>query len=110
MNLTSNDIADLRRQGITVDEDDTSPKTIPVPETITLPQMEEDTSWISDGIICPMQSKSLRNKNAAFKNYSHEEVLKMTNLELFFVITTVDYQKEILFLPQKNLKDTMDLG
>ena len=52
LNLTSEDMADLRRQGIAVN-DDNEPATenIPVPENTPLTQLEEENSWIYEGII-----------------------------------------------------------
>ena len=78
LNLTSEDMADIQRQGISVEEyDDPSPKNIP------LQQLEEDNSYRLGGIICSRRLKNLHNTYAAFKNYSREVVMKMTELELF---------------------------
>ena len=96
MNLTSEDMADLRRQGIAVNNDnDHAPENIPVPRNIPLTQLEEENSWRYEVIICPRQSNNLHNNYAAFKNYTREEVMKMTNLELFLILFPVDYLKEI---------------
>ena len=84
LNLTSEDMADIRRQGISVyDNKEPALKKIPVPENILLTQLEEDNSWRYEGIICPRRSNNLQNTNAAFKKYSREEVTKMTKLDLF---------------------------
>ena len=110
MNLTSEDMADLRHQGIAVNDDnDPAPKNIPDTKNIPLPQLEEENLWRSEGIICPSQSKQLHNKYAAFKNYSREELMKMTELELFLILFPVEYLKEIL-IPETNnlLKNPMD--
>ena len=53
-NLTSEDMADIRRQGISVDENnDPEPENIPVPKNIPLTQLEEEKSWRYEGIIYP---------------------------------------------------------
>ena len=112
MNLTSEDMADLWLQVIAVNDDnDPAPKNIPDPENTPLPQLEDENSWMLERIICPRQSNNLHNKYAAFGHYSREEVMKMTELELFLILFPVEYLKEIL-LPEKNnlLKHPMDLG
>ena len=91
MNLTSDDMDDLQRQVIAVDDDN-----YPSPENIPLPQLEESYSWISEGIICLRRSKTLHNTSADFKHYSREEVMKMTKLEISLLLSPVDYLKEIL--------------
>ena len=57
------------------------------------------------------RSNSLYNTYAAFKNYSREEVTKMTNLEPFLILFPVEYLKEIL-TPETNklLKYPMEPG
>ena len=52
LNLTSEDMADLRRQGIYVDNNNNpDPKTILVPVNITSTQLGYENSWGSEGII-----------------------------------------------------------
>ena len=77
LNLTSDDMACLRRQGIAVDYDSD-----PYPENIPdeFPHPKDGYSCKSKVIICLRRSKTLHNTYAAFKNYSHEEVMKMTKL------------------------------
>ena len=88
-------MADLRRQGIFINNDnDPSPFNIPFPENIPLPQLEEENSRRSEGMIWPRQSNNLHNTNAAFKNYSREDVIKMIKLELFLILYPVEYLKE----------------
>ena len=82
-NFTSDDMADVRHQGVAVDDDNN-----PAPQNIPLPQLEDGYSWRSEEIICPRRSNNLPNTYAAFKNYSHEEVMKMTKLELFLILFT----------------------
>ena len=93
-NLTSDDMADIRIQGISVNDDiGPSPENIHVPKNITLPQLEENNSWIPEGIIFPGQSENLQNTHAAFKNYSCEEVMKMMKLGMSLILSSVNYLK-----------------
>ena len=83
-------MTDLQHQGIAVDNgNDPVPKNIPD----EVPNPEDGYSWISEGIIFPRLSKHLHNTYAAFRNYSREEVMKMTKLELFLILSPVDYLK-----------------
>ena len=83
-NLTSEDMDNLRRQGISVNDDiDPDPENMPVSRNIHLSQLEEYNSWISEGIICLKKSNNIHNTNSAFKNYSRENLMKMKKLEPF---------------------------
>ena len=90
LNLTSNDMADLRRQCIAVDDDNE-----PYPEKISyeVPQTVNDFNWKPEGIILPRRSNIVHHTYAAFKNYSREEVMKMTKMELFLILFPVDHLK-----------------
>ena len=59
----------------------------------------------------PDTFKNLHNTNADFKNYTREEVMNMKKLELFLILFSADYLKEIL-IPKMNkiIKYPMDLG
>ena len=84
LNLTSEDMDDLRFHGIDPnDKKDPASRKIPVPSKIPLKQLEEENSWRSEGNICPRLSNNLHNINAAFKSYTCEEVTKMTKMDLF---------------------------
>ena len=109
--LTSDDIAGYRRQGISVDDDnEPAPKNLPsvvLPdEAVTPPVLE----WKKDGIICPRLANNLRNSAAGLKNYSFDEVKKMTKLELFLTLFPVNFLNEVL-IPEtnKNLALPIDL-
>ena len=87
-NLTSEDMADLQRQGISVNnENDPSPQNIPVTEDIPLTQPEEENSLISEGNIFPRRSNTLHSTNDDFKNNSREEVMNMTKLDFLNLIS-----------------------
>ena len=88
-NLSSNDMADLRLQGIDVDYVNAlAPNKTPD----EVPHTEHGYSWIPEGIICLRQPKKLYNTYGDFKNYSHEKIMKITRLEFFYLIP-VDYIK-----------------
>ena len=108
-NLPACNMADLRRQGIATDEDN-----YPAPENIPGPSPEppnDQLTWKSGGIICPRREKNLQNSAACFMNYTREEVMKITKLELFLVFFPVEYLSTVL-IPEKNkeLDQPMDLG
>ena len=105
-------MADLWLQGITIEDNkDPAPEKNPFPVKIPVTQLEDEKSWISEGIIYPRRSNDLHNTNAAFKNYTCEEVIKMMNLELFLILFPVNYLKYIItHKTNKLLKHTMDLG
>ena len=66
-----------------------------LPQKIPLAKLEEGCSWRKEGIIFPRQSNNLHNTYAAFNNYSRKEVMKMKKLEMFLILFSVDYIKEI---------------
>ena len=74
-NLRSEDMVELRRQGIAIDDDND-----PAPENI--PRQGETTTgtgnWRRKGIICPRKSGNLQNSFASFRNYSHDAILCMS--------------------------------
>ena len=74
-------------------------------------QQEGGYSCRSEDIISLRQSKHLQNTYGAFKHYFREEVIMMTKLELFLILVTGNYLKDIL-IPEKRklLKHPMDLG
>ena len=77
---------DIRCQGIAVENNnDPDPEKNPAPEIIYLQQLEEGYSWRLEGIICPRRSKNLNNTYSAFNNYSREDVINMTKLEMFLI-------------------------
>ena len=112
LNLTSDDMADLWRQGIAAgDGNDPAPNpTPPLPQKTPLLKLEERYSWIPEGIICPRRSNIIQNAYNDFNNYSRDKVMKMKKLELFLILFPVENLKEILS-PEKNktLKHPMDL-
>ena len=92
LNLMSRDIADMLRQGIGVDDDNT-----PVPGKIPALQQAEaqaqggDTKvWRPIGIICPRWAGNLPYSFSCFKNDSKEKVMKIKHFELFLILFPVD--------------------
>ena len=93
-NLTSDDMADLWQQGISVDNNNYPvPENIPVTKNIPLPQLKDGYSWRPEIIICPRRSSSLHSTYDDFKNYSREEVTNMKKLEVFLILFPIDYIK-----------------
>ena len=108
MNLTSDNMEDIRRQGITVDDSNFPyPKNIPY----KIPQPANALKCKPEGIICQRRSNNLHHTYAAFNNYSREEVTNMKKLELFLILCPVDYLKELpTHKINKLLKHPMDIG
>ena len=87
-------MAYLQGQGIVTDDDnDLAPEKIPGPAPAPL---NDQLTWKSDGIICPRRANHLQNLAACFMNYTREEVMKMTKLELFLVLFPVEYLSTVL--------------
>ena len=111
-NLASEDVDDLQRQGIAVNDDsDPAPENIPVSEKIpdhnwNMRTVRDHNESFSQG-----DQKYIHNTNVSFKNYSREEVMEMMKLGLFLILSPVEYLKEIL-IPKTNklLKHPIDLG
>ena len=107
-NLTSYDMADLWRQGIAAD-DDNKISTENIPDEV--PQPEDSKIWKSEGIICLRRSNNFHNTYVAFKNYSSEEVMTMTNLEVFSILFPIEYITEAITSERNNLlKHPMEHG
>ena len=70
-----------------------------------------DLNCKPEGIIFPRQSNNLHHSHASFKNYPLEEIMKTMKLDIFLILFTVDYLKEVL-IPETNkiLKHPMELG
>ena len=77
---TSNKLEDIRRQGITVDNENNPDLQNIIDEA---PQSMNAFNWEPDVIICPGHLNSLHHTYVDFKNYSHKEVTKIKKLELF---------------------------
>ena len=64
----------------------------------------------SEIIICPRKANNLQNYFACFRNYTKDEVLKMSKLDLFLVLFRVGYLNTILIPKTKKVfKDTLDI-
>ena len=99
--------------GITIDDDnDTAPENVPEQQRQQQWNGEEGGEvWKPEGIICPRKANNLQNYFACFRNYTKDEVLKMSKLDLFLVLFRVGYLNTIL-IPETNkvLNDPLDLG
>ena len=45
--------------------------------------------WKSEGIVFPQKANNIQNYLACFCNYMQEEVVKMSNIKIFFVFFPV---------------------
>jgi hypothetical protein len=95
-NLVSEDMAELRRQGIAVD-DDNDPAPENIPDRGAAPAAAADNlNWKGEGIICPRKSTNRQNSFAGFTHYSRDDVLCMSKLDLFMTPFPVNYLNDIL--------------
>ena len=97
-NLRSEDMVELRRQGISIDDDND-----PAPENV--PRQGENTTrtgnWRREGIICSRKDGNLQNSFVSFRHYAHDAILRMSLLQLFLVMFPEDYLEEFL-IPKTN--------
>ena len=74
---------ELRRQGISINVDNN-----PAPENV--PRQGETTTgtgnWRREVIICPQKAGNLQNYFSCFRNYSHDDILRMSLLQFFSVM------------------------
>ena len=108
MNLTSDDIEDLRRQDIAIDDEnepDLENILYEVSHTVNY------YNWKSKQIILPRRLNNLHHYYAVLKYYHHDEVTEMMKLEQLFILFTVDYLKYVLIPKMNNiLKNPMGPG
>ena len=87
-NLRLEDMAKLRRQGIDIDDDNnTSPENVPIQGETT----SGTVNWRREGIIFPSKDVNLQYYFAYFRHYSHDAILRMSLLQLFFIMFPEDY-------------------
>ena len=98
---------ELCHQGTAIDDDNnTAPENVSRQGEITT----GTGNWRREGIICPSKAGNLQNSFASFRHYSHDAILRMSLLQLFFIMFPEDYIEEVL-IPETNkgLSVTMDL-
>ena len=98
-NLCLEDMVELRHQGIYIDDDNN-----PAPDNI--PRQGETTTvtgnWRREGIIFHCKAVNLQNSSASFRHYySHYAILRMSLLQLFFIMFPEEYLEEVL-IPETN--------
>ena len=106
-NLRSEDMAELRHQGISIDDDND-----PAPDNV--PRQGETTygtgDWRREGIICPRKSGNLQNSFPYFRHYLHEAVLSMSLLQLFLIMLPEEFLDQFLTpKTNKRLSVPMDI-
>ena len=97
-NLRLEDMAELCRQGISIDDDNDS-----APENVSRQSdtNAETVNWRREGIICPLKSGNPQNPFASFRHYSHDAILRISLLQLFLIVLPEDYIEELL-IPNTN--------
>ena len=106
-NLRSEDMVEIQRQGIDIDDDNN-------PSPYTVPRQGKTTTVTvncrREGIISPRKAGNLQNYFASFRHYSHDDNLCMSLLQLFLIMFPGDYLEEVLISEtNKVLSVPMDL-
>ena len=82
-NLRSEDMVELRRQGIAINDDK-----YPAPDNV--PRQGETATgtgiWRREGIICHRKSGNIQNYFTSFRYYYHDAILRMSLLQLFLIM------------------------
>ena len=97
-NLRLEEMADICRQGIAIDDYNNTAL-----ENVTR-QVETTAgtgNW-REGLIFPRKSGNLQNYFASFRHYSHDSVLRMSLLQLFFIMVPEDYLDKVLISETRN--------
>ena len=86
-------MVEIIHQGIYIDYDND-----PAPQNV--PRHGETTSgicnWRREGIVFPRKSEKLQNYFAYFRHYSHDAVLRISLIHLFFILFLDDYLEQVL--------------
>ena len=86
--IRSEDMAELHRQYISIDDDNN-------PALDIAPIQGETTTgtgkWRREGIICPRKAGKLQNYFASFRHYLHDSVLRMSLLQLLLIMFPEGY-------------------
>ena len=89
----ADDMAIIFCIGITIDEEN-------YPVTDNAPAQQQPQQWKeqkggevrkSEGIIWPQKANNVQNSFSCFRNYTQEEVLNMSKLELFLIFFPFGY-------------------
>ena len=86
-------MVELCHQGIAIDDDND-------PVLDNVPRQGESTAgtrnWRREGINCPWKAGNLKNHFSSFIYYSHDAILRMSLLQLFWIMFPDEYLKEVL--------------
>ena len=64
---------------------------------------ETALNWNGEkGIVCPILARNLPDTPASFKKYSHEDVIKISKLDLFFIFFLLMIKNRLLFHRRTN--------
>ena len=93
LNIYLEDMAELRRQGISTEDDNNS-----APQNVPRQGETNDgtCNWRREGNICQHKSGNLQNYFASFRHYLHDTFLCMSLLQLFLVM-----------FPEKNIEQVL---
>ena len=106
LNLSQEDMAELLRQGIAIDDDK-----YPAPDNV--PRQGETNAgtgnWRREGIIFHRKSGNLQNYFASFRHYSRDSALHMSPLQLLLIMFPEEYiEKVLIHNTNKDMSVPMD--
>ena len=94
LSLRSEDMVELCRQGISIDDDnDTAPENVPR-------QGETNIGTVNlrrEGIICPRKPGNLQSYFASFRHNSHVAILRLSMLQLLLIMFPGTILRKYLF-------------
>ena len=106
-NLRLEDMSELRRQWITIDDDNDL-------AMVNVPRQGETAAgtsiWRREVIICPRKAGNLQNSFASFRHYFHDALFCMSRLNLFLIMSPEGYLEQVI-IPDTNkgLRVSMDI-
>ena len=107
--VSSEDIAALRAQGLTVDDDNEAvPENIPSPTDSTITnRIGVEWKW-ENTTICPRKARGVPDVESKFANASWDVMANMSNFQLYQLCFPIEYLTNILIPIRLCDKDNVD--
>ena len=89
--MNDDDMNELREQGFDVDNDNLpNPENVPEPTNVAI-NTPPVLNWKTDCIFSPQRAAILQNSFALFHNYSKDDIMKMSRLDMFLIIILMKF-------------------
>ena len=86
----------IQVQGFDVDDDNLpNPGNLPEPTPVDF-NAPPILNWNTHCIICPQRAANLQNSFASFFNYLRADVMKMSRLDMFLIMTPMQFSEDTL--------------